>query len=134
MPNKCTKCGKIHADDAPYLLEDGCDNCGSKFFFYVREEALKKAEKDIQKLSVKEIDEIERDIREIVSEVEKPVEDDETVILDIEAIHVIKPGKYRIDVTNLFNQRPIVIRVGPGKYEIDLTTMMSHFRRRRDKK
>lgn len=131
MPNKCTKCGKIHPDDAPYLLEEGCDKCGSRFFFYVREESLKQAESDIKKLTTREIEEIEKDIRDIVSEVEKPVEEEETVILDVEAIRVIKPGKYRIDVTNLFNQRPIVIRVGPGKYEIDLTTMMSHFRRRK---
>ena len=133
MPNKCTKCGKIHSDDAPYLLKSGCDNCGSKFFFYVREESLKKAEIEMKNLTVKEIDEIEHDIREIISETEKPIEEDETVILDIEAVHVIKPGKYRIDVTNLFNQRPIVIRVGTGKYEIDLSTMMSHFKRKRDK-
>lgn len=130
MPNKCTKCGKIHPDDAPYLLEDGCNKCGSRFFFYVREDALKKAEEDIRKLSKTEIDEIERDIREIVSEAEEPIEEDETVILDVEAIRVIKPGKYHIDVTKLFMQRPIVIRIGSGKYEIDLTTIMSRFRKK----
>ena len=131
MPNKCTKCGKIHSDDAPYLLEGGCDKCGSRFFFYVREDALKEAEEDIKKLTKTEIDEIEKDIREIVSEVEKPVEEDETVILDVEAIRVIKPGKYHIDVTKLFMQRPIVIRIGPGKYEIDLTTIMGRFRKKK---
>jgi len=131
MPNKCTKCGKIHPDNAPYLLARGCDKCGSKFFFYVRQESLKEAEKDIDKLTKTEINEIEQDIREIVSEVERPIDEDETVILDVEAIRVIKPGKYHIDVTNLFNQRPIVIRVGPGKYEIDLTTMMGRFRKKK---
>jgi predicted nucleic acid-binding Zn-ribbon protein len=130
MPNKCTKCGKIHPDDANYLLEDGCDNCGSRFFFYVRDEALKQAEEDIKKLSRKEIEEIEQDIRDIVSEVEEPIDEDETVILDVEAIRIIKPGKYHIDVTKLFIQRPIVIRVGPGKYEIDLTTIMDRFRKK----
>lgn len=131
MPNKCTKCGKIHPDDAPYLLREGCDNCGSKFFFYVREEALKEAEEDIKKLSSNEIKEIERDIRDIVSEEEdRPLEDEETVILDVEAIRVIKPGKYRIDVTSLFQQRPIVIRVGSGKYEIDLSTLVKRFRKK----
>lgn len=130
MPNKCTKCGKIHPDDASYLLEEGCDKCGSRFFFYVRQDALKQAEEDIKKLTTKEIEEIEHDIRDIVSEVEKPVEEDETVILDVEAIRVIKPGKYYIDVTKLFMQRPIVIRVGPGRYEIDLTTVMSYFKKK----
>jgi predicted nucleic acid-binding Zn-ribbon protein len=126
MPNKCTRCGKIHSDDSPYLFQ-GCDQCGSKFFFYVRQEALKDAEKELKDLKPKEIDEIEKDIRDIIP---KDVDKDETVVLDLEAIRVIKPGKYRIDVSNLFTQRPIVIRVGPGRYELDLTTMMSKFRKR----
>jgi len=46
MPNKCTQCGKIHNDDAPYLLE-GCNECGSKFFFYVRAEALQEILEDM---------------------------------------------------------------------------------------
>ena len=49
---------------------------------------------------------------------------DETVILDLEAIRVIKPGKYTIDVTKLFKQKPIVIRVGPGKYRLDLSILL----------
>lgn len=126
MPNKCTKCGKIHPDDAPYLM-DGCDRCGSKFFFYIRQDALEKAEKDMDNISKDEMQEIEKDIRDIVSKEEK-IEDDDTVILDVEAIRVVKPGKYRIDVTNLFTQKPIVIRVGPGKYELDLSSLMQKFR------
>jgi predicted nucleic acid-binding Zn-ribbon protein len=124
MPNKCTRCGKIFTDDAPNLMT-GCDSCGSKFFFYIRQEALKDADKELMDLKPKEIDEIEKDIRDIIP---RDVEKDETVVLDLEAIRVIKPGKYRIDVSNLFTQRPIVIRVGPGRYELDLSTMMSKFR------
>lgn len=126
MPNKCTRCGKIHTDDSPSLFQ-GCDNCGSKFFFYVRQEALDKADKELKALKPKEIDEIEKDIRDIIP---KQVDKDETVVLDVEAIRVIKPGKYRIDVSNLFTQKPIVIRVGPGRYELDLTTIMSKFGKR----
>ena len=123
MPNKCTRCGKIFPDDAKELLT-GCDVCGSKFFFYVRQEALERAEKELKTLSKKEVDEIERDIRQIIP---KPSED-ETVVLDLEAIRVIRPGKYRIDVTNLFNQKPLVIRVGPGRYELDLSTLLTKVR------
>jgi predicted nucleic acid-binding Zn-ribbon protein len=129
MPNKCTKCGKIHPDDATYLFQ-GCDVCGSKFFFYIRQEALHKAEKELKELKPKEVEEIEHDIREIIP---RDVDKDETVVLDLEAIRVIKPGKYRIDVSNLFTQRPIVIRVGPGRYELDLTTLMTKFRKRMKK-
>ncbi len=124
MPNKCTMCGKVHPDDAKYLL-DGCDKCGSKFFFYVREESLQKAEEGIAKLTKKDIEEIEDDIRHIIP---KGVKKDETVILDIEAINIIKPGKYEIDVTNLFTQKPVIIRVGSGKYEIDLSTLLGKWK------
>lgn len=128
MPNKCTRCGKIHSDEAEYLLK-GCDKCGSKFFFYVSEEALKKLDKELEKLTPKEVDEIERDIREIVPK----VREGETVIFDLEAIRVIKPGKYMIDVTRLFQQKPIVIRLGPGRYELDLSVLLTKWRKRGSK-
>ncbi|MBU0898729.1 MAG: Zn-ribbon domain-containing protein [Nanoarchaeota archaeon] len=120
MPNKCTRCGKVHPDNADYLVT-GCDECGSKFFFFMRQEAIEKYEKEAEKLTKQEVKEIENDIREILPE---KINKDDTVILDVEAIRIIKPGKYRIDVTNLFSQKPIVIRVGPGKYELDLSTIM----------
>jgi predicted nucleic acid-binding Zn-ribbon protein len=123
MPNKCTCCGKVHPDDANYLIQ-GCDQCGCKFFFYVKEENLKQATEELQQLSAPEVQEIESDVREILPEASK----EETVVLDIEAIRIIKPGKYEIDVTNLFNQGPLVIKVGSGKYEIDLSTMMHKWR------
>ena len=135
MPNKCTKCGKLHPDEAAYLLEDGCDVCGSKFFFFIREDAIGRSQPEVEKLTQREVEEIEKDIRDIVSETEgETIPRDETVILDVEAIRVIKPGKYRIDVTNLFNQKPIVIKVGPGKYELDLSILMSRFRKKSGKK
>ncbi len=120
MPSKCTRCGKVHPDNAPYLI-NGCDECGSKFFFYFKEGSMPLVEREMGKLSQKQINEIEKDIREIIP---NEINQRETVVLDLEAIKVIKPGKYKIDVTNLFNQRPIVIRIGPGKYKLDLTTLM----------
>ncbi|MFH1445062.1 MAG: Zn-ribbon containing protein [Nanoarchaeota archaeon] len=120
MPNKCTRCGKIHSDNADYLV-NGCDACGSKFFFFIREEMIEKYEKEVEKLTKEEVKEIEQDIREILPE---KVDKEDTVILDLEAIRVVRPGKYRIDVTNLFTQKPIVIRIGPGKYELDLSTIL----------
>lgn len=127
MPNKCTRCGKIHPDDAKYLLE-GCDECGSKFFFYVRQEVLRSVEREIERLSPKEVEEIERDIREIIEP--ERIEKDETVVLDLEAIRVLRPGKYVIDVANLFTQKPIVIRASPGKYELDLSVLLSRLKRK----
>ena len=124
MPNKCTMCGKIHPDNAQYLMK-GCDKCGGKFFFYVRQEHLKEVEEDVERMSRKDMEEIEKDVREIIPE---NFEKDETVVLDLEAIKILKPGKYVIDVTTLFNQRPIVIRIGPGRYEIDLSTIMQRWK------
>jgi predicted nucleic acid-binding Zn-ribbon protein len=116
MPNRCIKCGKLHPNEAPYLIEKGCE-CGSRFFFFVKEETLRKFEKEIEKLSPYEIEEIQREIREIL---EKEDLENETVILDLEAIHVVRPGKYLIDLTNLFSQKPLIIKIGEGRYEIDL--------------
>ena len=127
MPNKCTRCGKLHPDTATYLLK-GCDSCGSKFFFYVRGEYIEQMEKQFEQMTQQDIKEIESDVREIIAEEVKSEE--ETVVLDLEAIRILKPGKYVIDVTTLFTQRPVVIRVGPGKYELDLSTMMSRWKRK----
>ncbi len=127
MPSRCTRCGRLHPDDAPYLLQKGCE-CGSRFFFLVKESQLTLAEREICALTQDEVQQIEKDIRFIVSETDGEADEDETVILDFEAIHVESPGKYRIDLTNLFYQRPVVIRIGSGKYEIDLATMAANRR------
>lgn len=129
MPSKCTKCGKVHEDDSRYLL-DGCDQCGSRFFFFIREGSTEEFETEMENLTPKEVDEIERDVRDIIPE---NLSEDETVVLDLEAIRVIKPGKYRIDVTTLFSQNPIVIRVGPGKYELDLSNLIKRIKNKHDK-
>ena len=125
MPNKCTKCGKIHPDEASYLM-DGCDVCGNKFFFYIREDMLEKLETEIEKLSRREITEIEKDVRDILPGLDKS----DSVALDLEAIRVMKPGKYLIDITTLFNQKPIVIKVGPGKYKLDLSVLLSGLKKK----
>jgi len=123
MPHKCVRCGKVHPDDAEYLLE-GCDVCGCRFFLYVSYENLHKSEDLMKDLSSKEIEEIEKDIRAIIAQEYGERAREDVVILDIESIRVVKPGKYLIDVVNLFSQRPIVIRVAPGKYRIDLSSIL----------
>ena len=120
MPHKCTCCGKIHPDDADYLIH-GCDVCGCKFFFYVSEENIKKAEDAMKEIDKEEMRRIEEEVREILKD--ENDEKDNVVILDIESIRIEKSGKYLIDIVNLFNQRPIVIRLSPGKYKIDLNSI-----------
>ena len=99
----------------------GCDSCGGRFFFHVNQKQFEKQQElDSIRLGQRQMKEIESDIRDIVGA------EDETVVLDVEAIRVIGPGKYEIDVTNLFNQKPLVIKLAPGKYELDLSVLRTN--------
>ena len=119
MPHQCVKCGEIYPAGDKAIIE-GCRTCNSHFFFYIRDEQLKKVMENPIELPEKERMKIESDIRDLAK-----IEDEATpVILDIESIRVISPGKYEIDVVNLFNKdRPIIFKIGDGKYIIDLSML-----------
>lgn len=45
------------------------------------------------------------------------------VILDLESVRVLKPGKYELDIVNLFSKkRPLIYKLEEGKYVIDLAS------------
>lgn len=116
MPHQCVKCSRIIPAGSREILE-GCANCHSKFFFYVREEQLDLLKN--QKIEIPDGDkkQIEQDLRDIagIEEVDAPV------ILDFESVRVTGEGKFEIDLTNLFNSKtPLVYKVDEGKYLIDL--------------
>ena len=119
MPHQCVHCGEMYPAGSKEILE-GCKDCGGHFFFYIRDEQLKKARENPIELPEKEKETIEKDIRDMAN-----IEDETVpVILDIESIRVLSPGKYEIDVVNLFNKdRPVIFKVEEGKYIIDLTMM-----------
>jgi predicted nucleic acid-binding Zn-ribbon protein len=127
MPHQCTQCGKIYSDVSEEILT-GC-SCGTRFFYYIRQERLDEIEQgktsEVQD-TIKELDKtdkvkIEKEIREITG-VEEP---EIPVILDLESIKVIGPGKFEIDVVNLFNKkRPLIYKLGEGKYIIDLASTL----------
>ena len=71
----------------------------------------------ISNLSVEEKKSIEEDVSEILS---LKMEPDAPVILDIEAIRILKPGKYELDLVHLFKKDPLIIKLEEGKYVIDL--------------
>lgn len=124
MPHQCVHCGKIYPDASKELLE-GC-NCGSRFFYYVKKERIEEIDREIQDtlftLSKVEKIQIEKDIREIIG-IKK--ETDEPVILDLESVRVIKPGKFEIDIVNLFSRkRPLIYKLEEGKYIIDLAASL----------
>ena len=123
MPNRCVHCSKIYDDTAPEIL-NGCSNCGSRFFFYLSEEKLEKLKENEESepyLTKSEKNQIEEDVREIAR-----IEDDEApILLDFESVKIIKPGKYLLDIANLFSrERPLIYKLEDGKYIIDLTSQI----------
>tara|TARA_Y100000310_G_C20647610_1_gene797525 strand:+ start:1144 stop:1578 length:435 start_codon:yes stop_codon:yes gene_type:complete len=127
MPHQCTKCGKVYPDASEEILT-GCE-CGARFFYYIRQEKMNKLEEnksDEIHTTIKELDkadkvQIEKDIREITG-IE---EEDKPVILDLESVKVINPGKFEIDIVNLFNKkRPLIYKLEEGKYIIDLAATL----------
>jgi predicted nucleic acid-binding Zn-ribbon protein len=115
MPHQCVRCGILYDDAANELLK-GC-KCGGRLFFYVKKEKLKEIQEKTISLTQQEKEQIEKDVFDLVgSEVDK----DQPVILDLESIRVLKPGKYELDLVHLFKKDPLVIKLEEGKYMIDL--------------
>jgi predicted nucleic acid-binding Zn-ribbon protein len=129
MPHQCVHCGKVYPDAAKELLI-GC-SCNSHFFYFIKKENYDRINKqisdDILNEKIHEIDKldkvkIEQDVREIIGISEK---EDIPVILDLESIRILSPGKFEIDVVNLFNKkRPLIYKLEEGKYIIDLASTL----------
>jgi len=118
MPNQCVHCGKMHEDAARALLE-GC-SCGSHFFFFVKEQQLEELRQKTIELAEVDKKQVEEDVREMIGLEE---ERDSPVILDLESIRVTGPGKFEIDLVNLFSKkRPLIYKIEEGKYIIDLAS------------
>lgn len=118
MPHQCVKCGSFY-DDGSSILMEGC-KCGCRMFFYVRgtkKEAIQKTEEFVN-LTKEDKVKIEKDVYDLLGD---EIDRDKPIILDLESIRIIKPGKYRIDIVKLFQKKePIVYRLEDGKYIIDL--------------
>ncbi len=122
MAHQCVHCGKLYPNAAPELLA-GC-SCGSRFFFYIRDELAEKIKRQEEKpVELKGIDkvQVEKDVREMIGAVEEEI----PVILDLESVKVLEPGKFEIDVVNLFKkERPLIYKLEEGKYIIDLASTL----------
>lgn len=116
MPHQCVRCSTLYEDGAKELLT-GC-TCGGRFFFFVKKHELEQAKEVTSHLTVEEKQQIEEDVLDIIGidEADKPV------ILDLESIRVLTPGKYELDLVELFKGKPLVYRVEDGKYIIDLAS------------
>jgi len=127
MPHQCVHCGKIYPTACKELLE-GC-GCGSRFFFFVREENLKSLKKEVENLTIEDKHEIEQDVRDIIG-----VDfEDKPIILDFESVRMISPGKFELDLVSLFRKKPIIYKMGEGKYVIDLPSTFKYAGKERKK-
>ena len=130
MPHQCVRCSNIIPAGSEEILK-GCKNCGSHFFFYIREEQLERIRQNPINIPEGKREQIEKDVREIAGIEEESI----PVILDIESVRVVGPGKFEIDVVNLFNEkRPIIYKLEEGKYIIDLATTLGKYRKDFEKK
>ncbi|RLE45793.1 hypothetical protein DRJ25_05155 [Candidatus Woesearchaeota archaeon] len=124
MPHQCVRCKTIYDDGAKEIL-NGC-SCGGRLFFYISKKKLQKATENLPELKEEEIQQIESDIRKITGQSE-----DTPVVLDLESIHIKKPGKYEIDLINLFQGQPLIFKIQDGKYMIDIAETFSRMKKRK---
>ncbi|HJX49930.1 MAG TPA: Zn-ribbon containing protein [Candidatus Nanoarchaeia archaeon] len=121
MPHQCVHCGKIYAAGSKELLE-GCSDCKSHFFFYIKDEYLQKIKDNPIQIAQEDKKAIEQDIREMAGITDESA----PVILDIESVRAIGSGKFEIDLVNLFRKgRPLIYKLEEGKYIIDLASTLN---------
>jgi uncharacterized protein len=120
MPHQCVHCSKIIDVGSREILE-GCSGCSGKFFFYIRDEqAAKLKEKMEIEFQGQDKKAVEKDVRNILN----ITDEDKPVILDLESVRVLKPGKFELDLVSLLNRKPIVFKLEEGKYIIDLESAL----------
>jgi predicted nucleic acid-binding Zn-ribbon protein len=128
MPHQCVRCSTFYDDGAPELLK-GCE-CGGRLFFYIKKEKLEASRKiaeQVSNLSAEDKEQIEQDVFELVGA--EPTQD-EPVILDLESIRVVGPGKYELDLVNLFKGEPLIFKLDEGKYMIDVAQTFNKLRKK----
>lgn len=120
MPHQCVRCNTFYEDGANEILK-GC-KCGGKLFFFVKKEQIEAAKKISTNLTKKDKKQIEDDVYDIIGVEDR---DRAAVVLDLESIRILKPGKFEIDLVHLFQKgQPLVYKLEEGKYMIDIVTSL----------
>lgn len=114
MPHQCVRCNTIYEDGANEILK-GC-KCGAKLFFYIRKKNLEEGKQLLTNLSEDEKKQVENDVKDMIG----LQDSDRPVVLDLESIRILKPGKYELDLVHMFKKDPLVFKLEEGKYIIDL--------------
>ncbi|MEK6853281.1 MAG: Zn-ribbon containing protein [Nanoarchaeota archaeon] len=115
MPHQCVRCNALYEDGSADILK-GC-KCGARLFFFIKKKDIEYGKELLTSLSDEEKVNIEKDVAEVLNIKE---EQDTPVVLDLESIRVVKPGKFEIDIVHLFKKDPLIIKLEEGKYMIDL--------------
>ena len=127
MPHQCVRCNTFYDDGNEAILK-GC-SCGAKLFFFIRKEKLEKLKAATEKappVDETEKKQIETDVFNVLG-VKEP---EEPVVLDIEAVRVLKPGKYELDLVHLFKGEPLIFKLADGKYIIDIAETFRRLRKK----
>ena len=116
MPHQCVRCNAFYPDGAKEILT-GC-SCGARLFFFIKKQQVEEGKELVNTLTEEDKKNIEEDVAEIFHI--KQEDPDRPVVLDLEAIRILKPGKYELDLVHLFKKDPMIIKLEEGKYFIDL--------------
>ncbi len=117
MPHQCVNCNTLFDDGSKEILS-GCSNCGGNFFFFIPKNRVSEVQSRTSKLSKKERKQIENDVFDLIG---GDIDREKPVVLDIESINILSPGKYELDLVNLFaDKHPLIYKLEDGKYMIDI--------------
>ncbi|MFC1768803.1 Zn-ribbon domain-containing protein [Nanoarchaeota archaeon] len=125
MPHQCVRCSTLYDDGSDVIL-NGC-SCGAKLFFFIKKEKLEESKETVVNLSDDQKDQIEKDVFEMMG---SDIDSETPVVLDLESIKILQPGKYQLDLVNLFKKDPLVFRLDEGKYVIDLVESFKNLRKK----
>ena len=85
----------------------------------MKKEAIKAVQEMTVQLTPEDKQQLEQDALELIGEEEQP---EQPIVLDLESIRMLKPGKFEIDLVDLFKGKPLVYKLAEGKYVIDLAS------------
>jgi hypothetical protein len=113
MPHQCLACSSTYDNTSDAIIK-GCPSCGGKLFLFVKKLPEEKEEIELSE-EKKEL---------LIKELETHVNFDDfdaPVILKLENIRILAPGKYELDINQLMKkEKPLVYRIQEGTYVIDL--------------
>ena len=126
MVHQCVRCNTIYEDGSNQILK-GCNNCGGKFFFFVKKEALEQVKEATSQLTDEDKKKMEQDALDLIG-----YEEDKPIVLDLASVNILKPGKFELDLVRLFKGEPMVYRLDEGKYIIDIAETFKNLKEKKN--